>query len=266
MENYKEGDMKFNDSNNQRKNIIQESHLAASEPLKEGQPIFSHIEFDLCGWCNRDCVFCPRSDPDYPAEKKTFDVDMYEKTMHDLASVRYAGRLSYSGLSEPYLHKEIYKLIQITKNILPNCVLEIVSNGDVLNSSRMRKSYDSGLDKLLISMYDGPEQIDYFNNMRLEEGLPEEWLILRKRFLSEDENFGINLTNRGGLVKNLEHLGVKSKPETMRHQCYYMHYRMMIDYQWRNTQKSDFENLYNERLSDEIPLIHKSKSKADLVL
>ena len=38
------------------------------------------------------------------------------------------------------------------------------------------------------------------------------------------------------------------------------------DYQWRNTQKSDFENLYNERLSDEIPLIHKSKSKADLVL
>ena len=42
--------------------------------------------------------------------------------------------------------------------------------------------------------------------------------------------------------------------------------RMMIDYQWRNTQKSDFENLYNERLSDEIPYIHKSKSKADLVL
>ncbi len=42
--------------------------------------------------------------------------------------------------------------------------------------------------------------------------------------------------------------------------------RMMIDYQWRNTQKSDFEKLYNERLSDEIPFIHKTKSKADLVL
>ncbi len=42
--------------------------------------------------------------------------------------------------------------------------------------------------------------------------------------------------------------------------------RMKIDYQWRKIQKSNFENLYNERLSDEIPYIKKSKSKADLVL
>ena len=49
-------------------------------------------------------------------------------------------------------------------------------------------------------MYDGPHQITYFEKMIKQAKVGNNFIILRKRYLSEDNSFGINLSNRGALI------------------------------------------------------------------
>ena len=61
-----------------------------------------------------------------------------------------------------------------------------------------RKIFSS---RLLISLYDGPEQIVKFKNMIKQSGVPEDFIILRDRWYTQAENFGVKLTNRAGTIK-----------------------------------------------------------------
>ena len=222
--------MKFVDPNVARKNAFQDTHLARAGALPDGSPVFSEVEFNITGLCNRVCVFCPRVDPNiFPNINEHLSLDLYEKILRDLDAINYSGRVSYSGFGEPLLHPKHLDLIRMTREILPNCWLDIVSNGDRVTSEKMKSMFDAGLSTLLISMYDGPEQIEIFENMICESGLPSESVILRKRYLPPEDGYGINVTNRAGMV-TVKEIGVSALSERMEHPCYYTHYRMMIDY------------------------------------
>ena len=67
------------------------------------------------------------------------------------------------------LDKNIYNLVNYAKKTLPNARIEMISNGDVLNEERLKKLYDSGLDRLQISLYDGEEQ--HYNFVKLGKKL-----------------------------------------------------------------------------------------------
>ena len=62
-----------------------------------------------------------------------------------------------------------------------------------------------------------------------EAGVSTEQVILRKRYLPPEESFGINVTNRAGMV-TISELHVAALKEPLRQPCYYPHYRMMIDH------------------------------------
>ena len=70
----------------------------------------------------------------------------------------YKGTIRYSGFVEPLLDKNIYNLIEMAKNNLPNCNIELVTNGDPLNLARLKKLFLHGLNKILISAYDGKKK------------------------------------------------------------------------------------------------------------
>ena len=50
----------------------------------------------------------------------------------------YRGVVRYSGFVEPLLDKNIYNLILETKSNLPSARVEMVTNGDVLNSKDLK--------------------------------------------------------------------------------------------------------------------------------
>lgn len=222
--------MQFVDPNIARKNAFQDAHLTKAGTQPDGSPVFSEVEFNITGLCNRTCVFCPRVDPTiFPNVNKHLPLDLYAKILKDLENIDYSGRISYSGFGEPLLHPKLLDLVQATRGALPKCWLDIVSNGDKLSSDVITSLFDAGLTTLLISMYDGPEQIEYFNEMISEAGLSTDNVILRPRYLPAEEGYGINLTNRAGMV-SISNVGVTSLSSPMSHPCYYTHYRMMIDY------------------------------------
>jgi len=242
-------------STNRKKQIVKDSLT-----IVDGVPLFSIIEFNITGSCNRNCSFCPVSNPEvYTKTNDELDTALFEKIVKDLQEISYDGKILFSAFSEPLLHKKVEELISIAKNNLPNVRLEIVSNGDLLTSKKLKKLYKSGLDTINVSMYDGKHQIEYFNNMISEAEVPEDLVVLRRRYY-ESGNYGITISNRVGLVDSNEFRDKDEESITelpLKQPCYYPFYMILVDYNgdvllcphdWNKTLK--FGNLKNEKLFD----------------
>ncbi len=218
------------DPNIARKKKILSEHLSSVPIISEDIPSFSLIEFNLSELCNRVCSFCPRVDPKvYPNRKEYMELGLYEKIMRDLREVDFSGKILYSAFSEPLLYKQIDELIILSKKYCPEARVESVTNGDFVTVEKLRWLFDAGLDTLLISMYDGPEQFEHFDNMVQKAGLNDEQVILRARYLPPEEHYGLTLSNRAGMV-DLTDLKVSALKEPIEEKCFYPSYQLMVDY------------------------------------
>ena len=99
----------------------------------------------------------------------------------------------------------------MSKKLAEASFVEIVTNGDTLKSDTINKLYNSNVNKLLISLYDGPDQVTKFNKMAKDAKVPEDFVILRDRWHGADKDYGLKLTNRTGTINIgnqdlLEHL------------------------------------------------------------
>ena len=193
-------------------------------------PLPTEIEISESGVCNRKCSFCPRSAPDFNEVKEFIDENLYKKLCHELKEYDYKGTIRFSGFVEPLLDKNIFNLISITRAYLPKSNIEIVTNGDPLNLKRLQKLFYSGLNRLLISSYDGEKETKALENLCKEAKLNESQYLVRRRYLSEDQDFGITLSNRSGLMENAE-FKIKSLNDPLKNPCYIPSYTFFLDYQ-----------------------------------
>ena len=220
------------DSTTKRKNAI----AAARLKTRDGIPVFSIVEISVVAACNRRCPFCPVSDDYYKqlGLSGVMKLPLYEKLLNDLRSIEYSGMILFSGESEPLLHRRLDRLIAKTKLVLPDCQIEVNSNGDLLTAKKLKDLFDSGLDTLSISMYDGPQQIEQFSSLRSEVGLTDSQVLLRRRYY-QDGNFGINMTNRGGLVDSdafrSDRMVTNDQKQSfpINQECYYPFYMLTVD-------------------------------------
>lgn len=192
-------------------------------------PMPSEIEISESGVCNRKCSFCPRSDPNYPDINEFISEKLHKKLCDELSELKFAGLIIYSGFVEPMLDKNIFYLVEYAKKTNSNARIEMISNGDVLNEKRLKKIYESGLDRLQISLYDGEEQFKKFQKLGQSLDLNEEQYVLRKRYLPEEQDFGITLSNRGGMLTESGYK-IAPKSEPIKSSCNYPGYKFFLDY------------------------------------
>jgi radical SAM protein with 4Fe4S-binding SPASM domain len=219
--------MKFVDKNIERKSDIIRQTLTYTKDKKI--PLPSLVEISDSGTCNRTCSFCPRSDPEYKDIKEFISEELHESICKQLSEHNYSGILVYSGFNEPLLNKNIYKNISVARSYLPNSKIELVTNGDVLNKDRLLKIFESGLSTILISVYDGEEDEKKFYNLCESIGLNKKQYLIRNRYLPPEKDFGITMSNRGGMMKNAEH-SIKPLLKSSTKPCYYPSYTFFIDY------------------------------------
>ena len=195
---------KFIDPNikNKSKTVVDKIQLFKHQGLM--LPLPTEIEISESGTCNRKCSFCPRSATDFEDKKEFISNVLHEKLCFELKELNYKGTIRYSGFVEPLLDKNIYKLINMTRNYLPESNIEMVTNGDPLNLDRLNKLFKSGLNRILISAYDGKEEAKKLEDLCSEANLNIEQYIVRHRYYSEDQDFGITLSNRSGLMEKAE--------------------------------------------------------------
>lgn len=221
---------KFFDPNIPRKSLVLDKHLEGNQDNAALSPFFSLIEFNLSGLCNRKCVFCPRVDPSvYPNVNEHIPIELYEKIMKELAEVDYDGMILFSAFGEPLLYKNLEVVLKLSKQYCPEVRNESVTDGDFVTADKLRALFAAGLDTLLISMYDGPEQEEYFRGLTQEAGLSETQVVLRKRWLPPEEHYGITLSNRSGMVE-IPEVGVGPLKEPLKRPCFYPFYQVLVDY------------------------------------
>lgn len=221
---------KFLDPNikNKSKTVEDKIQLFDYEGLK--LPLPTEIEISESGTCNRSCSFCPRSAKDFIDKKEFITNELHEKLCKELQALNYKGTIRYSGFVEPMLDKNIYNLINMVKNFLPDSNVEMVTNGDPLNLKRLEKLFQSGLNRILISAYDGKEDADKLEDLCKSANLSSDQYIVRHRYYSEEKDFGITLSNRSGLMENAE-FKIKSLKEPLKNPCYIPSYTFFLDYQ-----------------------------------
>ena len=218
---------KFYDPNIPIKNNKSEENFQLIEGTNI--PLPSEVEISESGTCNRKCSFCPRSSPEWVDKKEFIETSLHSKLCDELSRLNYRGTLRYSGFVEPLLDKNIFNLISYAKKMLPYTNIEMVTNGDVLNEKRLLKLYDSGLSKLLISVYDGPEDVIKFQNLFDKLNISQDRYFIRHRYLPEEEGFGITLSNRAGMMEKAEY-SIKKTEKTLKKPCYYPSYTFFLDY------------------------------------
>ena len=196
---------------------------------KKNIPLPSVVEISESGTCNRKCSFCPRSAPDFLDIKEFISEDLINKLSKELSLYDYSGIFLFSGFVEPMIDKNIYNLISVVRSNLPKAKIEMVTNGDALNKQRVENLFRSGLSTLLVSIYDGKKEADEMEKLLQNSGLNEEQFKVRHRYLSENESFGITLSNRSGMMDNAEYV-IPSLKEPMKKPCYYPHYTFFMDY------------------------------------
>lgn len=224
-----EKDLKFIDTNIIHKRKTVEGLIQVYEYNNYKLPLPTEIEISNSGTCNRKCIFCPRSDPDFKDIKEFISEELIQKVTNELSSLDYYGVFRFSGFVEPMLDKNIYTCIKYIKDTLPKCRIELITNGDPLNKKRLKKLFENGLDKLLISAYDGEESVKKFQNMIDDCKLKEDQYIIRNRFLPEKDDFGITLNNRAGMMENAE-FKISNISVPSNNPCYIPSYTLLFDY------------------------------------
>lgn len=209
-----------------RKSVIADEGLVKGE---RGFPLPAIVEVSESGTCNRKCVFCPRSAPDYPDIKEFIDPALIDKLSRQLGEAGFRGLFLFSGFVEPLLDKNIYTLVATVRGNLPASRIEIVTNGDVLDDVRLRHLFESGLSTILISVYDGEKDARRFDAMCQEAGLASDQYVVRNRYLQAEQDFGITLSNRAGMMDNAEH-PLPALPKSSKNPCFYTHYTFFMDY------------------------------------
>jgi len=232
------------------KNIKRKTKYIDTVQIKDGLPLFSWIDMNPTELCNRKCEFCPRKDSDvYPNQNLNMDIALAEKIANELKGYEYKGGVIFSGSSEPILHNRIIDIISIFGKEIHT---ELVTNGDKLTEDLVRNLFNAGLDIILVSMYDGPQQIEYFRELFRKAGLQDEQYVLRDRWYSIKEDYGLKLTNRAGTVTDGNQQKVEGDMP-----CFYMHYCLQID--WNGdvlvcvqdfNKKIKFGNIYAQSLWD----------------
>lgn len=186
-------------------------------------PLPSWIELSIIDVCNRKCSFCPKSDESIaPDTYQKSSVFMFEKLATELKEIGFNGAFALCGYGEPYLHKNIYDIINILSKVSR---VEVVTNGDLIKPKVLQKSVDAGVSKILISMYDNQDQVEYFKKIIDDSGISKDIVILRDRWYDDSQNFGVKLTNRSGTID----LGNQA-PIGMHTTCYYPSYQLLIDW------------------------------------
>lgn len=190
---------------------------------KQGFPLFNWLELSPIDTCNRKCIFCPKSnDTKAPDQPHVMPPKLYKKLASELNQIDYQGSVMLAGYGEPLLSKHI---VDMTKVFSEVCNTEITTNGDPLNIHKIDQLLDAGVNKIIVSLYDGPEQVEEMKEMFAKAKAPDDSFILRDRWYGKEEDYGLKLTNRAGTLNFGE-------PSTVmeNHACYYPDYMMMVDW------------------------------------
>src|SRR6478609_1577194 len=124
------------------------------KPVQWGLPI--SISFEPTTSCNLRCPECPSGLRSFTRPTGMLDLQLYRKVLDELSGQLLYLILYFQG--EPYLHPQFFELVQYARK--KKIYIATSTNAHYLTDENARKTVESGLDRLIISI-DGTTQETY---------------------------------------------------------------------------------------------------------
>lgn len=129
------------------------------KPIHKGMPIA--ISFEPTTSCNLRCPECPSGLRSFTRPTGMLEEEMYKKTIDELADTLLYLIFYFQG--EPYLHPKFFELVKYAHD--KGLYTATSTNAHYLTDERARRTVESGLDRLIISI-DGTTQ-DVYQQYRI---------------------------------------------------------------------------------------------------
>jgi radical SAM protein with 4Fe4S-binding SPASM domain len=123
----------------------------------------------------------------------------------ELKLLKFNGLILLGGYGEPLLHKDILDI----SNSFSFANVAIITNGDCLTKKLANSLLESGVKKILVSVY---EEVEMPRLLEVQKDF-ETFIVLRNRYSK------FKLTNRGGVLNE----------DCLHKKCYYPFYMVTID-------------------------------------
>jgi MoaA/NifB/PqqE/SkfB family radical SAM enzyme len=126
---------------------------AFAEAWKDSVRPFSIVSIETRAGCNYQCSFCPVSrsvDPRTPGE---MSLELIEKIAHELAELRFDGRVCLFGNNEPLLDARLTQIIYLFRSSCPASDLRVLTNGTYAKADVVVALFKAGLSTLVINNY-----------------------------------------------------------------------------------------------------------------
>jgi len=166
--------------------------------------MFEAVEIEINSHCNKACSYCPNSQFER-IEKGSMSQELFDLIISQLQEVNFKGRVSFSFYNEPTLNPNLELFVEKIKKYLPQTFIELYTNGEVLNSQKIKTLVQKGVDRFTITKH---EDVKGNNLEEMIQSLPSEL----KNHVAFQLFSDINLTNRGG---SLPHIGETSKTQLL---------------------------------------------------
>lgn len=207
-------------------NLRRKSAYVDHVQMHDGEPLPSWVDLSLTERCNRGagsprpCVFCPRIDASfYPNQNLNMPLSLVGKIGAELRALDYQGVVVLCGYGEPMLHPELVEVV----NLLRGCRVEIVTNGDFLTPIKIKVLNEAGVAYWVVSLYDGPEQVDPTTAKFAAAGADN--FMIRDRWHTAEDAYGLKLTNRAGTIST-----GPQDPVARGRACAYLAYQCTVDW------------------------------------
>jgi radical SAM protein with 4Fe4S-binding SPASM domain len=189
------------------------------------------IEVCITELCTRKCGFCPRADKNvYPNKRLFMSLETIESIGRECALNGYEGDFHFSGFGESLTHPDFFEVVKTLRNILPFNHFALTSNGDLLDEEICGKIYESGINHIILSCYDGPDAYKKFDEILKPFNQSYE---IRELWIAPEETLEQmakrnNFNNRSGAVSTVN---FEDNLKTYKNNpCYLPFYKLVIDY------------------------------------
>ena len=119
---------------------------------KEYCKLFNHVQIETISKCNGKCSFCPVNIYTDPRKTEWMEKETFFKIINELKEINYNGVISFFGNNEPFLDNRLIGWIEDSRELLPNAVFSLYTNGTPLTLNKYLR-ISSILDELVINNY-----------------------------------------------------------------------------------------------------------------
>ena len=136
--------------------LVHRRQLAAIESPQDqasmARVAVTQVVIETSSYCNRTCVFCPNASG-LRAHTSTMPMSVYDRIIHDLASIDFGGSILFHLYNEPLADDHIYPYLERARDRLPNARLGLNTNGDHLDADVVDRLAAAGLRQLTVTVY-----------------------------------------------------------------------------------------------------------------